>query len=158
MKWYWDPAVSDSVDSIVDVEPLVSWSNPTANLSELADHRAPGKRPFIVPPTASKSGYFSNELIRRIWYLSRRELARASRICVLGYSLPLTDLLVSSLLSSFADGKTIVVVNPDGQVADRFESMLPNGSIDRRFAGREDPIPAFVEWYCSTDQDDGQHH
>ena len=59
----------------------------------------PGRKPFIVPPSATKSAFYDNPVTVQLWQSARRALERQSvRVGLLGYSLPLTDLVTASLL------------------------------------------------------------
>jgi hypothetical protein len=63
----------------------------------------PGRKPFIVPPLATKSVFYDNPVTVQLWRYAKRVLAfqptrQPLRVSLLGYSLPLTDLVTSSLL------------------------------------------------------------
>src|SRR5205823_6172565 len=76
------------------------------------------KQTLIVPPTAIKSRYFNNEIIRRQWQVARAILANADAVVVMGYSLPESDLLMRYFLASYPS--KIVVVDRSTAVVDRF--------------------------------------
>ncbi len=57
----------------------------------------PGHHPFIVPPTAAKSGFYSDPLLRQIWEQGASALRGCARAGLMGYSLPLTDLVTRGL-------------------------------------------------------------
>ena len=54
--------------------------------------------PFIVPPTWNKVSY-NVELLRHVWQIARMELEQASRLFIIGYSLPSTDSFFKYLLA-----------------------------------------------------------
>jgi hypothetical protein len=93
----------------------------------------PGRAPMIIPPTASKSGYYQVPLLQEIWQRARARLRMARRVYVLGYSLPLTDfstrdMLRSALLEGQAD--LIVADKAPDVVAGNFENAeIPFRSI-----------------------------
>ncbi|TFB88216.1 hypothetical protein E3O44_05955 [Cryobacterium algoricola] len=85
-----------------------------------------GRSPFIVPPTSSKSRYFDNPKTRFIWREARRELEQADRVVLIGYSLPLTDTNLASLLArTLSESKSeVLIVNPEAsEVARRLEAL-----------------------------------
>lgn len=91
LNWYWVPG---------DV------SGATLNAWHLLDTSAgclrrylPGREPFIVPPAATKSAYFANPIMREIWRTARGAFTRADSVHFVGYSLPITDLLSSSMIA-----------------------------------------------------------
>jgi hypothetical protein len=59
----------------------------------------PGRVPFIVPPASAKSALLSNPVTRQLWRTAAEHLARSSRIDIVGYSLPITDLVASAMLA-----------------------------------------------------------
>lgn len=84
-------------------------------VDEAARRRAlPGTEPFIVPPAASKSPYYRNLVTRELWQRASQALRAASRVILVGYSLPSADLTFSGMISSAViDGEvSFVVVNP----------------------------------------------
>ncbi|MDA8063349.1 MAG: hypothetical protein M0T80_13130 [Actinomycetota bacterium] len=50
----------------------------------------PGRVPFVVPPTATKSAYLTNLVVRELWNRAFEALARADRVVLAGY--PVIDL------------------------------------------------------------------
>jgi len=54
--------------------------------------------PFIVPPTATKSSYLTNLVVRKIWARARAALAKAKRLIVIGYSIPPEDQVAAGMI------------------------------------------------------------
>ena len=50
------------------------------------------KQSLIIPPVTEKTTYFNNETVRRLWYEASDALESATRVFVIGYSLPMSDL------------------------------------------------------------------
>jgi hypothetical protein len=126
IRWYWDPT-SRSAESMVDVGQFLGWGYPQH--VEPPYGRAPGKVPVIVPPTFSKSGFFNNPIVRRLWRGAHEAIRSADRVFVIGYSLPEGDLLVRSLLTEATRDdrdRQFVVVNPDTAVVERLASVVRN--------------------------------
>ena len=140
-NWYWDES-SRTADSIVQIALRSKWSDSEPAYST-GSEKAPGKVPLIVPPTMGKSTFFANPVVTELWHDAYLALMGAERVFVLGYSLPLTDLLVRSMLDSSMIGeKDIWIVNPDGTIADRFEHL---GNVRRDFCGFQSPGVALMD-------------
>jgi hypothetical protein len=90
VDWYWNPD-DGSGDSLCRRNPDLTVVDARAALA--------GKVPFIVPPLATKSPFYSLGVIRQLWQDAAHALQAASRIVVLGYSVPLTDLTTTAMLS-----------------------------------------------------------
>ena len=61
--------------------------------------RVGDKRRFIVPPLPDKSALLNHESIRNLWWQAKHHaLAPADNLCVIGYSLPETDVAMRTLL------------------------------------------------------------
>jgi hypothetical protein len=106
--------------------------------------------PMIVPPATVKSAYYNNPSIQAIWARAARELGAADELVMMGFSLPQTDLLVSSMLATTANATIKVTpVNPDSDIVDRVRDtfQIAPGSvrIDTAFAGVDDAIQKWVD-------------
>jgi hypothetical protein len=123
IDWHWNPE-DHSGDSLCRLPPGISPREARAALA--------GKVPFIVPPLATKGPFYSLGLVRELWQEAARAVADAERIIVLGYSVPLTDLAVTAMLSQMAsDTAKWHVVDPDGSlVAERLSVVgIPRANI-----------------------------
>ncbi|QIZ99427.1 SIR2 family protein [Leifsonia sp. PS1209] len=97
-----------------------------------------GRSPFIVPPTSTKSRYFDNPKTRFLWREARRELDEAHRVVLIGYSLPLTDTNLASLLArALSESKSdVLIVNPDAsEVARRLQALGVDSSRIQTLGG-----------------------
>jgi hypothetical protein len=74
----------------------------------------PGRTPFIVPPAAAKSGFYRNPITRELWQRAAEALGDAERVALVGYSVPVTDLVTSGMLADRLAGRSVSVdvVNP----------------------------------------------
>ena len=83
------------------------------------------KEPFIVPPTWNKTQY--HEQIETVWRRAATELSEARNIFIIGYSFSETDEFFKHLFAlSLVGGPALsllAIVNPNGEVADRFLSI-----------------------------------
>lgn len=117
-----------------------------------------GLVPFIVPPTADKGPFYTNQTLRATWQLAKYCLSAATRVFFLGCSLPPTDYGLRYLFLNALtwEKQTFYVVNlPSSDIRERYEQMLrpelpPREHIRRSWAiedayvQADDPIPAFV--------------
>lgn len=88
------------------------WDSRTA--SDARHERiAPGREPFIVPPASAKSAFYNNPITRQLWRDAAAALKGADQAALIGYSLPLTDLVTAGMISDCLapSAKTVHVVN-----------------------------------------------
>lgn len=72
------------------------------------------KRRLITPPVADKTAHYGTNLTLELWYAARLALQNASRVTLLGYSLPREDQVSTELLRELNEsvGIEIVDLNP----------------------------------------------
>lgn len=150
LNWFYSGA-ADSYGELVYDGGVSDWTGTGSIVREpgrAADAQAEGKATLIVPPTASKTTLLNNELLQRQWRLAYRALMAASRVVLLGYSLPPTDRLMGDLLLSAAARRTHLVVNPDNDVAQRLSTVMPDATIDTDFGPG---VFEFADRWCEHD-------
>jgi hypothetical protein len=80
---------------------------------------------MIVPPAAVKSPYYNNAALRMMWRYAAAYLARADELVIMGFSLPTTDMLVSSMLSmNLRQTCTITVVDSNPEIVSRVRAVF----------------------------------
>ena len=129
--------------------PAPSWGDSSLG-NELQVHSGfRDKEPLIIPPVMDKLTYFNNETIRRLWYDASDALFSASRIFVIGYSLPLSDLGMKFFLQDSLPHENwpLYIIDKDSSVVGRFEEILPKLSIRDTFVGERDVVSEFVAEY-----------
>lgn len=122
-------------------------SNGTAEDISARNNLLPGRVPFIVPPAASKSSFYTNPLTRQLWREASSALSAADCVDIIGYSLPLTDLVTSGMLADVLgpSSSRINVVNPSPRpVADRLQALGVERSRVLEFGGKN-CIASYVE-------------
>ena len=132
-----------------------SWSNEVLNFppsdSDPPDLATIDLEPMIVPPAAVKSPYYGNRTIKALWTLAGKAIRKADEIAVVGFSLPPTDMIVSSMLcTQLPNTSRITPVNYRsdvvGRIAETFGIADDHPRIDTRFAGAgNDAIPLWVD-------------
>ena len=86
-------------------------------------------RHFIIAPTLFKS--FALPALRRLWFTALQALAGASRIYIIGYSLPKADILSHQLFDfarrMSAHNQDVHIINGPKAVPERFLHIYGNG-------------------------------
>ena len=89
--------------------------------------------PMIVPPAAVKSPYYSNGVLRSTWKAAAEKLRQARELVIIRFSLPATDMLVASLLSTVVRRDCVITpVNRDESVVERVCETFGIGEDDPR--------------------------
>jgi len=129
-SWYWHPEGFNR--GVVDVGIEERWpgSASAAEHPPLAE-RVGAREPFIVPPTSPKGPFFHHDTLRHHWNHAHKQLLEADRVWMVGYSLPVTDMVAGALLASAADRPTqLTVVNRDPTpVRERLQRLVPGVEI-----------------------------
>lgn len=148
LNWFYSGAPEFRGQQIYDSQLAGSWSSLSESwltLEQLRE-RVPGQVPLIVPPTSYKSRFFDNELVRAIWQRARRAVEVAETIFMIGYSMPPTDLMVRALVGLGTEGKTVVSINRDVEIRERYQSLCPDLSPTDLIFDGDDALPDFVEY------------
>lgn len=148
LSWYWSP--DDQTGVTLQRRRAPGTFGAAAGGDEDARRRAlPGRVPFIVPPTATKSSYLTNLVVREIWGRARAALEDATRVIVIGYSVPAEDQVAGGMLAAALRGRAVevVVVDPDAdQVLDRLGRLVTTATSAKCFTGCS-CVEDFVAWY-----------
>jgi hypothetical protein len=106
------------------------------------------KIPMIVPPAAVKSPYYVNHLIRTMWRQAAQALREADELVIMGFSLPPSDQIVSSLLATELNKDAFVFpVDYGTAIVKRLQDVLGSDEkIIPEYADRqENAIPDWVQ-------------
>jgi hypothetical protein len=129
LTWWYSGDGSPPGDPIFDQGTRGPWENSVGR--EYHRQYVIDKSPMIVPPTAIKSEYDRNQIIRSLWVQAAEVLRNADEIVMMGISLPPSDLLFRSMLATeVRTGAAIVPVNPGEDIADELEASA--GYLRRR--------------------------
>jgi hypothetical protein len=110
-NWYWTPGDTSGV-SLARRSLPGRWGQPAPYTEEERRRELPGREPFVVPPSATKSAFYRNPISRELWRQAGDALRAATRVAFLGYSLPLTDLTVANMIASSLLGNEAEVLVP----------------------------------------------
>ena len=153
LNWYYSGTGSSPADQVFDVGVKGPWS-PDGPLPFYDDSErlVADKVPLIVPPTAVKTAFYSNHILANLWRQAGDALWSADELVVMGFSLPASDQLVSSMLSTSLDPDAIVVlVDVSDDCATRFAGVIgddltsPDSRVEMAFIRPHNPIDAWVQ-------------
>lgn len=115
------------------------------HLAAVADKEA-----LIIPPVTEKATYFRNETVGRLWWEAAQALRAATRVVVIGYSLPQSDLGMRAFLGTVVrkSGCEIFVVDKDASVPERYRDLLRSSEIKGVFVCRDEPVRKLAAAYC----------
>lgn len=118
--------VCESCHILRNFKELVVWPN-----DRCSDCEKNTGRPMLIRPTLLKD--FRHRVWRDIWRRAGHILALAEKWVFVGYSLPLADVWMLRLLAQSlksgpprSEPRSIIVVNPDQTVKQRFSLLFPN--------------------------------
>ena len=151
LSWYWSPDDETGV-TLQRWRAPGTFGDPSLDDEEARRRKLPGRVPFIVPPTATKSSYLTNLVVREIWHRARAALAKANRLIVIGYSVPPEDQVASGMLADALRGRGVEVIIVDScaaQVEDRLRHLGVGESGIQHFDG-----PSCVEDFAACYRDE----
>ncbi len=137
LNWHWLPDDTNGATlNFWDLEP------------EESDVRRflPGRVPCIVPPSSLKSAFFRNPVLREIWLAAASALRNAKQVALIGYSMPITDIVAAGMISDTLTGDAIdvTVVNPSSSAV--VETVLRStGIVANSLSSVEEYAARFVE-------------
>ncbi len=151
LNWYWTPG-DEAGTSIARRDLPGRFGEPSPYTEHDRRRELPGRVPFVVPPSASKSDFYRNPLLRDIWQQAYEGLHTAGRLVLIGYSLPLTDLTVADMLGRTLERPEVPIVVVDPHANDVAGRLIQLGVAADRITcmkGAEGvlPVETFVsEW------------
>ena len=132
-----------------DISP---WGPRRSEIESEAILSSRDKEPLIIPPVMEKGTYFNNESIRRLWREASMALEGATRVFVIGYSLPQSDLGMQFFLKQSLpmEGIHWYIVNTDRTLVPQYQELLePYQVANCDYVVESDPIRNFVDDYHS---------
>lgn len=130
-----------------------------------AEGWAADRDPMIVPPATVKSPYYNNRTLQELWTIAAEALRNARELVIMGFSLPQTDLLVSSLLmTNLRKDILITPVDYSDAIVKRISETVNteggNGArVNPIFTGLcGHALPSWVEASTSDQLTDAQGH
>jgi hypothetical protein len=152
LDWWWVPG--DASGTTLNRSPLESaFGDPKTMRDTIRRQQLPGRVPFIIPPTATKSSYYRTPLTRELWQTARQALQATDHVSILGYSLPPGDLVMSGMLESAIRGKGISIEIADLDPAGPKDRLVGLGAAPESittFAGPESIRELINHWLDSA--------
>ena len=152
LNWYYSGRDDFYGEAIFfsDVPPL--GSDNAENEIKLRS-KSGDKEILLIPPVYEKTGYFNNETVRSLWRDAGTALAKAKRVFVIGYSLPVSDLGMRFFLTDNQPQSSakIYIIDIDPAVINRFGELLPLLSINRKFVCGHDAVEKFSQQYTKDE-------
>lgn len=106
----------------------------------------PGREPFLVPPSATKGAFYRNPIMRELWRGASKALKEAERVTLVGYSIPVADLVFSGLLGDALRDREVQIEVVDPCPAPVIARLTGLG-IDERLITHIHSWTEFVERY-----------
>ena len=97
ISWHWDDG-DDSGATLQRWPYIGEFMQLTRDQTDGIVKQFPGRVPFIAPPSATKSKYLSNRVLRDFWREAFHALQNAANIYFLGYSVPPQDQAAMGLI------------------------------------------------------------
>jgi hypothetical protein len=98
VAWNGERAPAKGVDHAAELHGSLNWAEAATPLPLRTDIYKPVKAGVIQPPLTNKP--VTEEPFRTVWKEARRSVRGARRLILIGYSMPIADGLVRSLLST----------------------------------------------------------
>jgi hypothetical protein len=146
LNWYWRPG-DESGLSVARRGLPGRFGEPQPYDEEERRREVPGRSPFVVPPTASKSSYYSNPITREMWSQAVARLREARCVVLMGYSLPSTDVTVTIMLADAIrdTGCSVLIADRDPDpIVERLVSLGIERDRIRAGPGHDDVVPVLV--------------
>lgn len=107
LNWFW--SLGDG--STVVRQPYIQGFGEAADNagSELAGVRTLDR--FLVPPVLSKDSYYNVNLVHMLWRSAYEAVRAASRLTIMGYSMPSGDRIAAELLRELRPDTPVDIVN-----------------------------------------------
>lgn len=122
---FWVPGDTSGA-SIARWDSKARWGDAFIPGPKKRQQLLPGRETFVIPPAAAKSSFYANPVSRELWQQTSKALAEATHVDLVGYSVPLTDLVTAGMLGDrLRDSDAVVtVVNLDpGPVIDALSRL-----------------------------------
>ena len=106
------------------------------------------KEPLIIPPILEKTTYFNNETVRRLWFEAGQALQDATRVFIIGYSLPSSDMGMKFFLKTHLRGETasVYAIDVDSKITEHYLKQLKLDVIPE-FIHEGNPVEHFAQRY-----------
>ena len=149
VNWHYSGR-EDFFGETIYYSPVSPWGQNLAQPERDSLELAGDKAPLIIPPVTEKTTYFNNETVRRMWLDASQALSSATRVFVIGYSLPISDLGMQFFLKRSLPTKhtTWYIVDTSKRVLPRYRKLLmPFQTMNSDFVCEHEPVKTFADSY-----------
>ena len=148
INWFYS-GMSSFYGETIYYSDVLRWSGQIKGQRLRRPPEARDKDYLIIPPVNDKLTYFNNESIRQLWQEAGEALWGATRVIIIGYSLPPSDLGMRFFLQSRQpDGRVpIYIVDKEEVVVERYRQLLPRQDVIGDYAGSDTAVEDFVSRY-----------
>ncbi|WP_439377806.1 hypothetical protein [Amycolatopsis lexingtonensis] len=138
LNWRYSGPSSPAGDQVFGVG-YSAWHSGGTERPDDSEELSADKVPMIVPPAAVKSPYYVNNTIQAMWRQAAKALRQADELVIIGFSLPPSDLIVSSMLATELNpNATIIPVDYSAAVVENLKRIFPAERIVTEYAGLGD--------------------
>ena len=147
INWYYSGRDDFWGETILYSEDLPSghdvWQEKSFRRPQSRD-----KEPLIIPPVLEKTTYFNNETIKKLWQEAGFALKNATRVYIVGYSLPTSDMGMLFFLKNHSPGDStpVQIIDIDQELVNRYRNLL-NWEFKTEFVQNRNPVETFVQSY-----------
>ncbi|HET7475697.1 MAG TPA: hypothetical protein VFJ97_06685 [Dermatophilaceae bacterium] len=160
-NWYYSGPQQGAKGDVYVVRDWMTWPELARGHEDDNANRYSDLVPLIIPPTASKSLFYQNEALRSQWRHAAAALRSATRLVVIGYSFPTSDVQTRALIATNLPASAeVVVVDRRVGAVDTVKTLLPQNPITESYIGGEalkeyvgDACPHLIEWGSSQDSE-----
>jgi hypothetical protein len=113
---FWVPDDTAGV-SINRWDSQIRWHRSVFPSDDKRRQLLPGREPFLIPPAGAKSAFYGNPVTRELWHQASKALGESDQIDLVGYSIPMTDLVTTGMLTDQLrkSGAQVTIVNPSAR-------------------------------------------
>ena len=149
-NWYYSGR-DDFYGETIFYSYALPWEASNSLNDKAVPRQARDKECLIIPPVTDKLTYFNNETIRRLWQEASEALWSATRVFIIGYSLPPSDLGMKFFLQHSQPSKETqaswYIVDRNASVLARYQELLPKQEVIGKYAGIKTAVSDFVQRY-----------
>ncbi|GCD20181.1 hypothetical protein CTKZ_17430 [Cellulomonas algicola] len=126
INWHYGGLTSPATARIVLDDGGFSWAPRGIRVDDSPryDVLLDDLEPLLVPPTAAKSTFYSNQSLRAQWRRAYTSLKQADELVVLGFSFPPSDVQVRQMILLSGPWDLVTVVDPSPEPARRVRELL----------------------------------
>lgn len=136
VNWAYNPNLADA--------PITLTSQSASWMTEYPHPNQPPRfigiyddlSPLIVPPSSSKSSFYSSAGLRIQWKQAAKALETATSLTVIGYSFPDTDFTTRQFAMQLPDGVPVTCVDYSEIIPDKIHNIFKSNPRKQSYVGQ----------------------